>query len=86
MAEIEACGRVCAMATAMIPEPVPMSAMRRALTELLRQANTSSTRCSVSGRGISTPGPTEKGRPKNSDEPVMYWMGSPVLRRATSSS
>ena len=38
-------------------------------------AKACSTTVSVSGRGISTPSPTQKGRPKNSHSPRRYWRG-----------
>ena len=46
-------------------------------------ARAASTSSSVSGRGMSTPGPTWKGRPKNSHSPSRYWRGSPASRRST---
>ena len=42
------------------------------------------TSCSVSGRGISTPGPTVKSRPIKSHSPRIYCTGSPVARRRSS--
>jgi len=59
-----ASGRVCATATAIAPLPVPMSSRRAAPCG--KRSSASSTISSVSGRGISTAGPTWKSRPKNS--------------------
>jgi indolepyruvate ferredoxin oxidoreductase len=61
-------GRVCAMATAMAPEPVPMSS---ALPCCGSRSSASSTSNSVSGRGIRTSGVTCIARPKNSRSPTM---------------
>ena len=36
---------------------------------------------SVSGRGMSAPGPTSNSKPRNGALPRMYWIGSPFSRR-----
>ena len=53
---------VCESATAMAPEPVPTSAMR-GLRKFSASAIAPSTRCSVSGLGISTLRSTRNGSP-----------------------
>ena len=92
VAKIWAAGSSFARATAMQPEPVPMSAMERfspvslggrpALSSrTARRSRATSIRCSVSGRGIRTSGVTSKSRPQNSWWPVRCCVGSPAARR-----
>jgi hypothetical protein len=61
-AVISAWRRWTARAMAMAPEPVPMSAIFRALS-VGKSFRTASTRCSVSGRGMRTAGVTLRRRP-----------------------
>ena len=60
-------GALCrwATATARLPEPTPTSSDPRLGISLARLRH-SMTTCSLSGRGISTAGPTSNSRPKNS--------------------
>ena len=87
VATISAPRNSCASATAMQPEPVPISATRKfSLPSLLSEPlERTSTTCSVSGRGISTAGVTSNSSPQNSCLPVKYCVGTPLARCATSS-
>ena len=73
-AKVQAMAKATLMA--MQPLPVPMSRMAGWGRAAVRPA-TMSQSCSVSGRGMSTPGATPKMRPANGALPVTYCTGSP---------
>src|SRR5258708_572189 len=81
VATIPSPGRSVARAMAIAPQPVPSSSTRAGAPEE-RRSSASSTRCSVSGRGINTSAVTRSARPENSRQPVMWETGSPARRRA----
>ena len=68
------------------PEPVQRSRMRRIFSGRTRviSARNSSTRVSVSWRGISTLRSTKKSQFMKPQLPMMYWSGSWWLRRSIS--
>ena len=78
-------GNSRASATARQPEPEPTSAMAsRASRRPPNRSMAVSTISSVSGRGVSTAGPTAKASPQNSRRPVMQETGSRFSRRPAS--
>ena len=79
VATTRARGRSLAIASAIAPEPVPRSATRDGAPGAMR-SSASSTRSSVSGRGISTAGDTARSSDQNSRWPVRYATGSPRSR------
>ena len=86
-AQMASSGISCFRAIATAPDPVQRSSAEtgspaafRAISRAVSRA--ASTRVSVSGRGMSTPGATAKSRPKNSLRPRIYATGSPESRRS----
>src|SRR5256885_1723669 len=74
-----------ASASAMQPEPVPISAIKPPLfgSRFLVFASTRSTKPSVSGRGISARGSIFRSKVRNPTVPATYANGTPRLRSAT---
>ena len=71
VAQISARAHSFARETAMAPLPVPISRIRHGPGREARKSNTVSTKCSVSGRGMSTSGVTRNSRDQNSCDPLM---------------
>jgi len=80
MALIDAWGSSVAKVIEIAPLPVPISKMEgdEQGEKILRAT---STRVSVSGRGIITAGLTLNGKDQNSFLPIIYETGSPLIRR-----